>query len=269
MKKILAMLLVLVMSVSICSTAFGAVVIGFEDQVSYNKTTAGNEYYRKARISVDNTVAKFGNYSAKITSPTFYVPSLDTYTIEFAANFDLHNVKVEDESFFDAWFYFPADGNVEQVTIKVLDKAQEEILTVDIITSDDTDTWVSLYDYWGETFGNQDNMDINTMYYLGIYGNSIDPEKEVYFYMDNLFFGSESEFEKYMEDPASAVPVVDGNGTGEGTTDTQPTDAPDNGADEDKSDKDSSDMTMWYIVGGVVAVALVAAIVVVVVAKKK
>lgn len=264
MRKLLAVLLVLVMSVSICSTAFASVVVGFEDQVSHGVITGGNEYYRKGRISVSNDVAKYGKYSAKIFCAPFYVKSLDTYTVDMQVRFDVRKLGLEDGGMFDAWFYFPSDCNIEQLTIAGLDKSGEEILAIDIMEAEQLDTWISLYDYWGQTFGNQDGTGMNEVGYIQITGSSLDAEKDVYFYMDNIFIGSESEFDKYMENPEAAVPVVDEGS--DNTADVQPTEQP---SAENETEDDSSDMTMWFIVGGVVAVALVAAVVVVVVAKKK
>ena len=264
MKKLLAMLLVLVISVSICSTAFAQAIIGFEDQNTYGKQVASNYYYRKARITADNTVAKFGNYSAKISSAKHYDGELGDYVPAFKARFSVSKMGIEDESFFDAWFYFPESCNVESITITAVDKAGEDLFLIDSIDVEDYDKWVSLYEYWGETF-NQDNAGIVDICYLQFDGTAVDPEQEVVFYVDNLFFGTEAEFETYMQNPDAAVPVVDGNG--DSTTDVNPTDAPD--ADDKGSEKENDDMLMWYIVGGVVGVALVAAVVVVVVAKKK
>lgn len=264
MKKLLAMLLVLVMTVSMCSTAFAATIIGFEDGNGYGKTTANSEYYRKARVSADNTVAKYGNYSAKITSGKYYEKTLEDYVVEFQARFDVHTFTIADESYFDAWFYFPENCNVEQLTLTVLDKAGNELISLNIMEAEEYNTWLSFYEYWGSAFDNQDNMGINEIYYLEITGASVDPEQEVVFYMDNLFFGTEAEFETYMQNPEAACPVVDGNGN------TTPDNGDTNKPSENKGNEtESNDMMVWYIVGGVVALAVVAAVVVVVVAKKK
>ena len=267
MKKLLALLLVLVMTVSICSTAFAATIIGFEDGTTYGKITANGQYYRKSRIEASNTVAKYGNYSAKISSPKYFEKEIEDYVADFAARFDLHYLPIADESFFDAWFYFPENCNVEQLNIRILDKAGDEMLSIDIMESEEFDTWLSLYDYWGETFGNQDNVGICDMFFLEITGTAVEPEEEVVFYMDNLFFGSEDEFSSYMENPEAAVPVVDNkvdNSTDAGNN---------NDANKDNSLPSTGGLgtwiLTWIIVGGVVAVAVVAAVVVVVVAKKK
>ena len=264
MKKLLAMLLVLVMTVSLCSTAFAATFIGFEDGTTYGKITANGQYYRKSRIEVSDTVAKYGNYSAKISSPKYYEKEIEDYVADFATRFDVHALGIADESFFDAWFYFPENCNVEQLNIRVLDKAGDEMLAIDIMEAEEFNTWMSLYEYWGDSFGNQDNVGICDIFFLEITGTAVEPEQEVVFYMDNLFFGTEAEFETYMQNPEAAVPVVDGNDDA----------TPDNGnvnkpADDKGEETEPNDMMVWYIVGGVVAVAVVAAVVVVVVAKKK
>lgn len=274
MKKILAVLLVLALSVSICSTAFGATIIGFEDQVSYNKTAVGSQYYRKSRVSIENDIVKFGNYSGKITASTYYfkgdAEAEAGYVLEFSAFMDVHKLEIEDESLFDMYFYFPVDCNIDTVTIKALDKNQEEIISIDVLVNEEEGTWLSLYEYWGESLDHQDNMDINSIFYLGFYGVTLDGEKEASFYVDNIFFGSESEHEKYLENPAAAVPVVDSTDTNvPGDSSDPTTDVNDNNdtTDDEGSGLDTTTI-VWIAVAAVIAVALVAAIVLVVKKKK-
>ncbi len=274
MKKILAVLLVLLMSVSISATAFGATIIGFEDQVSHNSATVGSQYYRKTRISVESDIVKFGNYSAKISAPKYYfsgdAEAEAAYVLEFKAFLNVREFDIEDESKFDLYFYFPADCNVDTVTIKGLDKNQEEILSIDVLVNEEEGTWLSLYEYWGETLDHQDNVDINSISYIGFYGVTVDGERDASFYIDNVFFGSESEHEKYMEDPASAVPVVEETSTPEPSTAPTP-EATNNGGSSTTEQEDSGiDTTtiVWIVVAVVIAVALVAAIVLVIKKKK-
>ncbi len=284
MKKIIAFILVAIMAASLCATSFGAVCISFEDEKTYAVTNAASKYYRKCKVNLDTDNVKFGKYSGKVSTKPYYWSGdsevAEGYVDEFYVRLKIKDLGVNDGDLVDLWFCLPEDCNIDTVNIKAYDQNEDEVLSVDTFTNDDETEWMSLSDYWGGSLDSQDNVDINTAWYICFYGKVQDPEKEAFFYVDNIFIGSESEHEQYVANPDAFVTVSADTKTGDAepaeTTDGQPdggketTPAADNGTGDKATDTTgagSDGIIMWVAIG-VAAVFAIAAVVVVLKKKK-